>query len=85
MSIFEALMLICFGIGWPVSIIKSLRTKVVKGKSPLFMLIILIGYLSGIVHKTLYSYDWVIFLYIFNLTMVLIDLMLYIKYIRKNV
>ncbi len=39
MSIFEVIMLLCFGIGCPVAIIKALKTKTVKGKSPLFMAI----------------------------------------------
>jgi hypothetical protein len=80
MSSFEALMLVCFGLSWPISIAKSVRTKVVSGKSPLFMVIVCIGYLSGIVHKALYAFDWIIFLYILNMTMVAVDLMLYFRY-----
>lgn len=80
MSVFEALMLICFGIGWPVSIVKALRTKTVSGKSPLFMGIVWIGYLCGIIHKVFFSPDPVIVLYCFNLVMVGIDFLLYLKY-----
>lgn len=83
MSIFEALMLVCFGIGWPISICKALRTRVVKGKSPFFMGIIWIGYLSGIIHKIFFSPDLVIILYCFNLLMVGIDFLLYLKF-RNN-
>ncbi len=81
MSIFEMIMLICFGVGWPVSIIKSLRTKQVIGKSPLFMIVILFGYISGILHKIVYSTDGVIILYILNLIFVSFDLYLYYKYL----
>jgi len=84
MSTFEALMLICFGIGWPVSIIKSLRTKMVIGKSPLFMTILIIGYTSGLMHKIFYSMDWIIWLYALNLIMILTDLTLYYKYLPAN-
>ncbi len=80
MSIFEATMLICFGMSWPISIAKSVRTKVVAGKSPLFMLLLCFGYLCGIVHKLLYSRDWVILLYTLNMILVAIDLTLYFKY-----
>jgi len=80
MSVFEALMLLCFGLSWPISIAKTLRTKRVEGKSPLFMAVILLGYLSGILHKLLYSRDWIIFLYLFNFTVISIDLRLYFKY-----
>ncbi|WAC06359.1 MAG: hypothetical protein OS130_08795 [Thermodesulfobacteriota bacterium] len=84
MSLFEAIMLICFGVSWPVSIAKALRTKVVAGKSPLFMGIVWIGYLSGIIHKILYSFDWIISLYIFNMIMVSIEFILYYKYLPQE-
>ena len=80
MSFFEATMLICFGISWPVSIAKALRTKVVAGKSPLFMAIVCLGYLCGVVHKALYSFDWIIALYAVNLVLVAVDLSLYFLY-----
>ena len=48
---FEALMVICFGISWPMNIIKSLKTRTAKGKSLLFLLFILVGYVFGISAK----------------------------------
>ena len=83
MSIFEIIMLICFGISWPISIFKALRTKTVAGKSPLFMIIVMAGYASGIFHKLFYSYNWVIVLYVLNFVMVGVDLVLYLRY-RRN-
>jgi hypothetical protein len=82
-SIWEILMLVCFACSWPVSIIKSLRTKIVAGKSPTFMIIIMIGYLCGIIHKIVYHYDWVTYLYIFNFCIVGTDLILYFYYRKK--
>ncbi len=84
MSIFEGLMLVCFGLSWPVSIAKALRTKTVSGKSPLFMSIVITGYASGIIHKILYSRDWIILLYIINLVLVAIDMTLYFHYSKKQ-
>jgi hypothetical protein len=84
MSVFEMLMLICFGVSWPVSIAKSLRTKVVAGKSPLFMGIVCLGYLSGVIHKFLHAYDWVTYLYALNMFLVATDLFLYFHYGRRN-
>ncbi len=81
MSFFEAVMLLCFGVSWPISIAKSLRTKKVAGKSPLFMIIVFLGYLSGIVHKLLYDLDGVIVLYILNAVLVAVDLGLYFHYL----
>ena len=79
MSIFEALMLISFGVAWPVSIYKSIKSKSTKGKSFLFIWVILFGYSAGITHKLLYSKDLVLILYIINFLMVAIDLVLYIR------
>jgi len=84
MSIFEAIMLVCFGVSWPVSIAKTLRTKVVAGKSPLFMAIVLAGYISGMFHKIFYSFDWVIILYIINMALISIDIVLYFRYLPEK-
>jgi len=87
--IFEALMLICFGVSWPVSIAKTLRTRFVRGKSPLFMILIIVGYLSGMLHKFLNPNPStghvhpVVWLYALNLVMVTIDILLYARF-RNN-
>jgi len=84
MSAFEVAMLTCFGVSWPISIAKAIRTKVVSGKSPLFMAVLCFGYACGIAHKLLYSMDWVIVLYALNLVLVAIDLTLYFRYLPKE-
>lgn len=84
MSPFEGIMLICFGLSWPISIYKSLRVKRVEGKSLLFMGVVCFGYISGIIHKIFYSYDWIILLYAVNMLMILFDMTLYFHYNRKN-
>lgn len=84
MSIFEALMLICFGLSWPISIAKTIRTKHVAGKSKLFMMVVIAGYGFGITHKVLYSPDWVIGLYVLNLALVATDLALCVRYGRHK-
>ena len=76
MSIFEALMMLGFGLAWPFNIRKSIKTKTAAGKSFSFMITIELAYLCGIAHKVFYSFDAVIWLYILNFTMVLIDLCL---------
>jgi hypothetical protein len=83
MSFFEIGMLVCFGVSWPVSIAKTLRTKRVAGKSPAFMVIVCLGYGCGIAHKLLHSRDWVTLLYALNLLMVAFDLGLYFKYSKR--
>lgn len=82
---FEAVMLICFGVSWPVSILKTLRTRRVDGKSLLFLVLILVGYLAGIAAKLIHAVqegrplDWVTSLYIINAVLVGVDIGLYLK------
>ncbi len=82
MSLFEILMLVCFGASWPVSIAKALRTKQVAGKSPLFMVLLLFGYFCGILNKLFYNMDGVIWLYGLNFCLVSVDLWLYYCYTK---
>ena len=79
MSIFEAGMLMCFGLAWPINIYKSLKTRTAKGKSLLFLVVVFVGYVSGIIHKILYNMDFVIVLYCINIAMVTIDFFLYLR------
>lgn len=83
-SIWEVMFLLCFAVSWPLSIAKSLRTKVVLGKSPIFMGLIILGYIFGIIHKLLNNPDIVTWLYVFNATLVAIDLALYFTYVGRN-
>ncbi|MCG8501314.1 MAG: hypothetical protein MJB12_13015 [Firmicutes bacterium] len=83
MSVFEIMMLVCFGAAWPFSIYKSYISKSTAGKSIVFLTVLFIGYAFGILHKIVYSYDSVIYLYVFNFMMVCIDMLLYLR--NKNV
>lgn len=85
MSIFEIIMLLCFGAAWPLSIYKSATSRSTAGKSVLFLVVILIGYTAGILNKLFYHYDGVIYLYILNFLMVFIDMMLYFRNKRSEV
>lgn len=80
MSIFEILMLLCFGASWPFSIHKSWTSRRNSGKSVWFLVLIVIGYGFGIIHKILYKPDMVVYLYAFNALMVTTDILLY----RRN-
>jgi len=79
MSFFEAFMMVCFGFAWPFSIYKSYASRSNKGKSIWFLFIVLIGYISGITHKFIYSHDYVIAFYIFNFTLVAVDTCVYFR------
>lgn len=73
------IMLVCFGAAWPVSIYKSWKSRSVEGKSLFFLLIVLAGYVAGILHKIFFLYDGVIILYFVNFCMISLDVMLYFR------
>lgn len=79
MVIFEVIMLICFGLSWPISVYKSIKSKSTKGKSVIFLFAIIAGYISGIVGKIVN--DQVTSLafpfYILNLCVVSLDTIIY--------
>ncbi len=79
MSVFEIGMLVCFGFAWPTAIYKSIKSQSIEGKSLLFLYVVMVGYLFGILHKLLYSFDFVVILYVINLLMVFTDLLLYYR------
>lgn len=78
-SILEALMLLCFGVSWPFSIVRSYKARSAKGKSLLYLILINLAYVSGILHKVLINFDFVLFLYIANFIMVGMDIFLYVR------
>ena len=78
MQIFEIIMLLCFGMSWPISVYKSIRSRSTKGKSAVFIIAIIIGYISGIIGKIVnHQLTYVVALYLINLIVVSIDLGLY--------
>ena len=77
-EILEVIMLVCFGISWPISVWKSVRSGSTSGKSVIFMLAIIIGYIAGIASKIVGGHiNYVLFMYCLNLLMVSIDLGVY--------
>ena len=78
-SVFEIVMLACFGVSWPINIYKSIKSQSNKGKSVYFLFAILLGYIAGIIHKLLYSRDIVMALYVLNALMVCVDIVLFYR------
>lgn len=84
-EIFETIMLICFGLSWPINAMKSYKSRTAKGKSVLFEVAILLGYFSGIAGKIVGgNITYVLALYILNTCMVLLDLALVMRNIRLD-
>lgn len=81
-DIFEAVMLVCFGLAWPFSIYKMLKTKKAHGKSLYFLCVILMGYAAGILFEYFGERNKVMFLYLLNTFMVTLDILLTLRYSR---
>ncbi len=50
-SIMEMLMVVCFGVSWPLNIAKAWKARTAKGTSVLFYYFIWIGYVFAIIGK----------------------------------
>lgn len=78
MQIFEFIMLACFGLSWPISVYKSIKSKSTQGKSVVFIIAIIIGYISGIIGKIVNNQlTYVLIIYCLNLIVVSVDLILF--------
>ena len=77
-------MVVCFGVSWPVSIYKSFTSRTSAGKSLYFMLLVFVGYISGVIYKVSTGFDYVSYVYIFNLIMVGTDIALYFRNTRLD-
>lgn len=79
-SVFELIMLICFGLSWPLSVYKSYTSRSTKGKSLVFLIAILVGYVAGIAGKLVGGeINYVLILYGLNFCIVFTDLCLYFR------
>lgn len=80
-DILEIAMIVLFGASWPANVIKSYKARTAKGKSLLFLILIIVGYLCGIAAKVFFvEAKWyVLFFYILNTVMVTADLILYFR------
>ncbi len=89
-NVLEVLMVVCFGISWPLNIRKLMKAKTAKGTSVMFYFFIWIGYLFGLGSKAIKAvhgvatpaYVW--FFYSLNTVMVSIGILLYFYYKRQG-
>ena len=78
-------MIVSFGCSWPFNVVRSYKARTTKGKSLTFLLLVLFGYVAGILSKFLNpSFDfatkwYVVFFYILNFIMVGADTLLYFR------
>ena len=79
-SVFEAAMLLCFGFSWPLNVIKAYKARSAKGTSLAFILLIITGYVAGILAKYInHQMNYVLAVYFLNLVIVLGNLAVYFR------
>lgn len=88
----EILMIVSFGVSWPLNVMKSYKARTTKGKSLAFLILIFSGYIAGIASKLVnpdymsnIAAKWyVLFFYVLNFIMVGADLLMYIRNYRLD-
>ena len=96
-DLLEALMILCFGLSWPISIRKSWVSRTAKGKSLFFEFFIWIGYIFGIARKIILwqqaittgtTLDWLFYLswffYVLNILEITVDMALYFRNVKLD-
>ena len=77
-DILETMMLVCFGLSWPISVIKNIKAKTAKNMSLKFTLLIISGYICGILAKILNgTFNYVLVVYFINLIAVSCNVVVY--------
>lgn len=79
-QILEAIMLVCFGLSWPINALNSYRARTAIGTSPYFLTLITSGYLAGIGAKiSSGSINWVLAVYVLNLALLVANWAIYFR------
>ena len=79
-SIFETIMLVCFGLSWPINVIKAYKARTAKATSLPFILLIFTGYIAGISSKVVSGQmNYVFVVYLINLAIVLSNIVVYFR------
>lgn len=79
-AVFESVMLICFGLSWPLNVIKAYKAGTTKGSSLPFILLIITGYIAGITAKLISGQiNYVLLVYLLNLAIVSTNVFVYFR------
>lgn len=77
-EILETIMLIAFGLSWPINVYKNFKARTAKSMSLWFIVLIIFGYLAGIAAKVIsHRVNYVLAVYLLNLVMVSANLIIY--------
>lgn len=86
-QVLETVMLICFGLSWPVNLVKNFKARSAKHISLPFLLLITFGYVAGITAKLIALYSpqypdpswYLLTIYIINLLMMCANIAVYFR------
>lgn len=82
-ELLETVMLVCFGVSWPINAVKAYRAGTAKSTSLLFLCLIFVGYIAGIGAKLVSgTINYVLIVYILNFCPVSANLVVY--FINRN-
>ena len=79
-SVLEAIMLVCFGLSWPINAMKAWKSGTAVGTSWMFLGLITLGYVAGIAAKFVGgSINWVLAVYFLNLAALIANWIIYAR------
>ncbi len=79
-EILEAIMLICFGLSWPMNAYKNFKARTAAGTSWQFILLITLGYFAGIAAKFVSgTINWVLAVYFINVVCIAVNWAVYFR------
>ena len=79
-AMFESIMLICFGLSWPLNVIKAYKARTTQGTSLPFILLIVTGYIAGITAMLISGQlNYVLIVYLLNLVIVSLNVVVYFR------
>ena len=79
-GIFEVGMMLCFAAAWPFNIARAWKARTAVGSSPLFMIVIELGYILGMINKIVNDdVNYVFAFYVLDFVLVLIALGIFVR------
>lgn len=84
-ELLEALMLVCFGLSWPMNAWKAWQARTAIGTSWQFLLLITLGYVAGVAAKFVSGHiNWVLIVYFINIATLAVNWAIYARNLRLD-
>lgn len=84
-ALFEAIMLVCFGLSWPINAAKAWKAGTAAGTSWMFLALITFGYIAGIAAKFVGNdINWVLIVYFANLVALIANWIIFARNIARD-